>query len=263
MGKLFNVASATCLLASGFLVSAPASAAVRFNFASVDAESYLMLANNLYSKDSYKNDNKTTYKTAWSAVTTAALTTAIGTASASASTTATFTSVSAATVKFTPQQAAINVNDALARESFAYATGSFRYDFTTDGKYTLNYTHSLATTGRQSDGSAFGQTFTIESAGTPLYSFDLFNGTNAGSVVLDAGMYTIQVYSNGLNWSDYVNGVGTNATSLNATFGFNLQQGVVQPPVVPEPASWAMLVGGFGLVGSAMRRRPRVGRHSA
>ena len=24
---------------------------------------------------------------------------------------------------------------------------------------------------------------------------------------------------------------------------------------VPEPASWAMMLGGFGLVGSAMRRR--------
>ncbi len=26
---------------------------------------------------------------------------------------------------------------------------------------------------------------------------------------------------------------------------------------VPEPASWAMMIGGFGLVGGAMRRRPR------
>ena len=27
------------------------------------------------------------------------------------------------------------------------------------------------------------------------------------------------------------------------------------PPVVPEPASWAMMIAGFGLVGAAMRRR--------
>jgi hypothetical protein len=27
---------------------------------------------------------------------------------------------------------------------------------------------------------------------------------------------------------------------------------------VPEPATWAMMVGGFGLIGSAMRRRQRV-----
>jgi hypothetical protein len=29
----------------------------------------------------------------------------------------------------------------------------------------------------------------------------------------------------------------------------------VAPPSVPEPASWAMMVGGFGLLGAAMRRR--------
>lgn len=28
-----------------------------------------------------------------------------------------------------------------------------------------------------------------------------------------------------------------------------------QPPAVPEPATWAMLIGGFGLIGGAMRRR--------
>lgn len=30
------------------------------------------------------------------------------------------------------------------------------------------------------------------------------------------------------------------------------------PPAVPEPASWAMMVGGFGLVGGAMRGRRRI-----
>lgn len=28
----------------------------------------------------------------------------------------------------------------------------------------------------------------------------------------------------------------------------------IQPPAVPEPATWAMMIGGFGLVGGAMRR---------
>jgi len=38
-----------------------------------------------------------------------------------------------------------------------------------------------------------------------------------------------------------------------------LPEGVVSPPTpAPEPASWAMMVGGFGLIGSAMRGRRRV-----
>jgi hypothetical protein len=28
---------------------------------------------------------------------------------------------------------------------------------------------------------------------------------------------------------------------------------------VPEPASWAMMIGGFGLIGGAMRRRRGLG----
>jgi len=34
-----------------------------------------------------------------------------------------------------------------------------------------------------------------------------------------------------------------------------IQVGLVQVPAVPEPASWAMMIGGFGLIGAAMRRR--------
>ena len=32
---------------------------------------------------------------------------------------------------------------------------------------------------------------------------------------------------------------------------------------VPEPASWALLIAGFGLVGTALRRRPAIARYSA
>jgi hypothetical protein len=36
-----------------------------------------------------------------------------------------------------------------------------------------------------------------------------------------------------------------------------------EPPVVPEPATWAMMIAGFGLVGAAMRRRSGVARVTA
>jgi hypothetical protein len=41
------------------------------------------------------------------------------------------------------------------------------------------------------------------------------------------------------------------------------QIGLVQVPAVPEPATWAMMIGGFGLIGAAMRRRPTLARVSA
>jgi len=40
--------------------------------------------------------------------------------------------------------------------------------------------------------------------------------------------------------------------------GFVLYQTGTTPPAVPEPATWAMMIGGFGLIGIALRRRRRV-----
>ena len=37
--------------------------------------------------------------------------------------------------------------------------------------------------------------------------------------------------------------------------GFVMYKTGSAPPTVPEPASWAMMIAGFGLVGAAMRRR--------
>jgi hypothetical protein len=33
--------------------------------------------------------------------------------------------------------------------------------------------------------------------------------------------------------------------------------GIAPPPAVPEPATWAMFIGGFGVIGASMRRRQR------
>lgn len=43
--------------------------------------------------------------------------------------------------------------------------------------------------------------------------------------------------------------------SANRVAYDNITFGSTTPGVVPEPASWAMLIAGFGLVGAAMRRR--------
>lgn len=52
----------------------------------------------------------------------------------------------------------------------------------------------------------------------------------------------------------YVNVVETTApTTSSLTVGYSLSGPTV--PSVPEPASWAMMIGGFAILGGAMRRR--------
>ena len=50
---------------------------------------------------------------------------------------------------------------------------------------------------------------------------------------------------------------GLNDIVENHHIWFNANLVPVPPSGVPEPASWAMMVGGFGLIGAAMRRRRR------
>jgi len=90
----------------------------------------------------------------------------------------------------------------------------------TAGDYTLNISLS---------GGLF--TYTVDGHS---FSYDAAGSTQISSVIL-------QGYNSG---SDY----GIHWDNLNAT-------GPRGQGPVPEPASWAMMVGGFGLVGGAMRRR--------
>jgi len=54
-----------------------------------------------------------------------------------------------------------------------------------------------------------------------------------------------------LRWQSLPNG--------GSGIGIGRDPGTVDPFGVPEPASWAMLIAGFGLVGAAMRRRTQQG----
>ncbi len=48
---------------------------------------------------------------------------------------------------------------------------------------------------------------------------------------------------------------GSNRQVDFQNMGFTAQVSVPQPGAVPEPATWAMLISGFAMVGAAMRRR--------
>jgi len=54
-------------------------------------------------------------------------------------------------------------------------------------------------------------------------------------------------------------GIGTfELTEYEGTGRYTLTIAEAGAAAVPEPASWAMMIAGFGLAGTALRRRPRV-----
>lgn len=110
-------------------------------------------------------------------------------------------------------------------------------------------------------------------------SFDLsmtngstpFTGT-FGANVLTAGSYFVLFAGTAVTNASLSLGIGasnpsptevfideryTAYQSTNAGFAFNIQGTPVAVATVPEPATWAMMVGGFALVGGAMRVRRR------
>lgn len=74
---------------------------------------------------------------------------------------------------------------------------------------------------------------------------DYGGGGGGGSFIASSGTLLATNYNQGTGW-------------LRIEFiSTSLPPIVVDPPAVPEPSTWAMMIGGFGLVGGAMRRRVR------
>lgn len=77
-----------------------------------------------------------------------------------------------------------------------------------------------------------------------------------GLVFTIAGGNAVNLWSNGDPGTGLTYGVGvTNGTDL-----LDYATPVSLTAAVPEPATWAMMIGGFGLIGAAMRKRtlPRI-----
>ncbi len=77
---------------------------------------------------------------------------------------------------------------------------------------------------------------------------DLGTGTVYGSVTVSGATNLVTVSLNSA-------GLSALNEAANAGTAFNVGGSLSFGDVVPEPASWAMLIAGFGLVGAAMRRR--------
>lgn len=85
-------------------------------------------------------------------------------------------------------------------------------------------------------------------------------GYNAGQGGADGTYYQLD---GSLTHGAFVNGgpdalISGSNVGVAGRYEFTVRNGVVAPGSVPEPASWAMMLGGFGLVGAAMRGRKRI-----
>jgi hypothetical protein len=115
----------------------------------------------------------------------------------------------------------------------------------------------------------------VQAAGGNFFGSDVAGLFLPGSIVItatDANGTSSQTITNATTTS-FLGFVSTNAisaltvTSVQPTNGsflwptvnnLTLAQRANATPAVPEPASWAMMIAGFGLVGGAMRRRTTV-----
>ncbi len=118
----------------------------------------------------------------------------------------------------------------------------------------------------------------VDVSGFDFNSFFKIDSLNGADAVLppEQTMYGITIFgihfgassvlgnATGFYKFDAGNGTNTIPFATKGSSGFVLY-GTGTPPTggVPEPATWAMLIAGFGLVGSAMRRRRSTVAHVA
>ncbi len=125
------------------------------------------------------------------------------------------------------------------------ATGSSTYagfsspDKAIDGNTGGNYYSDTIFT---SAGAGSGEFLDVTFAATNLSSISIFGRTDCCN---DRDLYNVTIFN------------AAGATLFSGQVDARGQTGTVtfDPAIVPEPASWAMMVLGFGLVGFAARRR--------
>ncbi len=104
-------------------------------------------------------------------------------------------------------------------------------------------------------GTQVSGTFNFYDGATLVNSFNYASSTSsqlasfAVAFPPNNGSFSFDSFTNDLT----IDTLDQPATLSSTAFNYNLVSNAV-----PEPASWALMLGGFGLVGSAMRRRARV-----
>lgn len=105
---------------------------------------------------------------------------------------------------------------------------------------------------------SFNQAYTFPSTDyytTPVYAVDRYYFAPSSDLSLFTGSGRIEIFSTGFETATSPSGIYTILSKVPSTFASGRVTYTFD--AVPEPSSWAMIVGGVALVGVAMRRRQR------
>jgi hypothetical protein len=135
---------------------------------------------------------------------------------------------------------------------------------TIDFTFTLTQTDVLRVTDGYNDGDEFEVAIFNTATGFDVKptSSGVFDGTN----VLDCWSCAFfdPNYSSLYSHAEFILGPGTYNVSGAVTYSpFGSGEGAIELGAVPEPATWAMMLAGFGGLGLAMRRARRKALASA
>jgi hypothetical protein len=138
----------------------------------------------------------------------------------------------------------VNTNLSPTNWEYNFTTGTNAATF--NGRWTLNTGFEI--------GSTFGIQGVYGSGGLPgnvtPFLFAPVNDSGSFSVALNPNTnYNFGFFNFG-NLSS-----GSGGLNSNAFANFTMDWTIVEGGVVPEPSSWALLIAGFGLVGTSLRRR--------
>ena len=173
------------------------------------------------------------------------------TARAASSIIAEFTSSASATIAFDQATGYTGPGTAVA-----VAVGVLFYDFVLTTRSDIALTGTVATSGE--DAVPLGQRIGITgSGGAALFDSGRIAGPFASTVTLGAGRYSMFVgdLTTNVVGNDPDDALGA---STGKTLNSRYSIAVTDAATVPEPASWALMIAGFGMVGGAIRRRASV-----